>query len=71
MEQKKESNYVFDECKDWFCKYQEAYQKLGDICSSKEGKAIISLLGLYYKVSFRVGSSHAIYFFFRFTFSKG
>lgn len=37
MEQKKESNYVFDECKDWFCKYQEAYQKLNDICSSKEG----------------------------------
>lgn len=40
MEQKKESNYVFDECKDWFCKYQEAYQKLGDICSSKEGKQL-------------------------------
>ena len=33
-----ESNYVFDECRDWFLKYQDTYKILDRICSSEEGR---------------------------------
>ena len=38
MKKQVESNYVFDECRDWFLKYQDAYKKLDRICSSEEGR---------------------------------
>lgn len=70
MEQKKESNYVFDECKDWFCKYQEAYQKLNDICSSEEGKQLSLCLDSTIKCLSDSDHPMRYIFFFRFTFSK-